>query len=283
MLQLAAATGVSVQFSSGDSGDSGLGTPLGAPGVPSNSPYATAVGGTSILNDPYAGGTVVTGWGNDIVTVNDNGVVDPPTSTGGFFGGAGGGESVFFAKPAWQNALPGTGRQVPDVAALADPNTGFAIVYTLNGVQYAQGGWGGTSLACPIFSAIWAIADLYNGKPLGQAARAVSTLAAGGITDVVAPPASLTANNVTGSVTDAHGTTAYSASGLFAGLLDSTTAFVSAIFNDNAIESAFAISFGTDTSLTVSKGWDDVTGYGEPNGLPFFRAVSGKTAPIGAK
>jgi subtilase family serine protease len=161
VLKQGAAAGISIQFSSGDSGDGGLGTPLGAPGVPSNSPYATAIGGNSILNDPYGSGS-------------------------------GGGESTYFAKPAWQKSLPGTGRQVPDFAALADPYTGFPLIFTSAGTLYAQAGRGGTSLASPIFTAIW---------PLGSA----------------------------------------------------------------------------DTSLTVAPGWDNVTGYGEPNGLPFIQAVTGKT------
>jgi subtilase family serine protease len=52
ILKTAAAKGISFQFSSGDGGDDGLGSPIGASGVPSNSPYATGVGGTSILNNP---------------------------------------------------------------------------------------------------------------------------------------------------------------------------------------------------------------------------------------
>jgi subtilase family serine protease len=274
VLKLGAAAGISFQFSSGDSGDVGLGTPLGAPSVPSNSPYATAVGGTSILNDPYGSGQVVTGWGNDIVTINDDGVVDPPTASTYFFGGSGGGESVYFPKPSWQSALPGTGRQVPDVAALADPYTGFPIIFTSYGVQYAQAGWGGTSLASPIFTAIWAIADQFNGSALGQAAPAVAKLKAGQITDVL-PNSALTLYDVTGTVHDSSGATFYSATGLFTGFLDTTTQFASAIWNFDS-EGAIAISFGTDSSLTVTKGWDNVTGYGEPNGLPFIQGVTGK-------
>ena len=39
VLERLAAAGISVQFASGDSGDLGLGTPLGAVSIPSNSPY----------------------------------------------------------------------------------------------------------------------------------------------------------------------------------------------------------------------------------------------------
>ena len=276
VLERGAAVGISFQFSSGDSGDLGLGTPVGAVSVPSNSPYATAVGGTSILNNPYGTGQVVTGWGNNIVLLNDLGPIDPPTDSGFFNGGAGGGESAYFKKPKWQSALPGTGRQVPDVSALADPYTGFPIVVTTAGVQYAEAGWGGTSLASPIFTAIWAIADAYNGAPLGQAGPLVSKLKPGQITDVL-PTSALTEFDVSGIVHDSSGTTFYSANGLFAGLLYKTKAFTSAVWQVDE-NTDVAISFGTDSSLTVTKGWDNVTGFGEPNGLPFIQGVTGKTA-----
>ena len=275
VLELGAAAGISFQFSTGDGGDLGLGTPSGSVSVPSNSPYATAVGGTSILNNTTGTGQIVTGWGNDIDYINLGGPVDPPTSESFFNGGAGGGESLYFAKPSWQSALPGTGRQVPDVSALADPFTGFPIIYTSSGVQYAEAGIGGTSLASPIFTAIWAIADQYNGKPLGHAGPAVAKLKSGQITDVL-PTSSLETANVSGTVYDSNGPTFYSQTGLWGGLLYSQTNFVSATWNLNTTESV-AITFGTDSSLTVTPGWDNVTGYGEPNGLPFIQGVTGKT------
>ncbi len=276
VLKIGAASGISFQFSTGDSGDLGLGTPVGAVGVPSNSPYATAVGGTSILNNTAGKGQVVTGWGNDITYVNLFGPVDPPTGDGFFYAGAGGGESLYYAKPSWQKALPGTGRQLPDVSALADPFTGFALIVTSEGVQSALAGIGGTSLASPIFTAIWAIADQYNGKPLGQASPAVARLKSGQITDVL-PTSPLDVSDVSGTVYDSKGPAFYSQTGLFAGLLYSQTSFVSAIWPIAPGEEDIAITFGTDSSLTVTPGWDNVTGYGEPNGLPFIQGVTGKT------
>ena len=275
ILELGAASGISFQFSTGDGGDLGLGTPSGSVSVPSNSPYATAVGGTSILNNTTGTGQTVTGWGNDIAYINLGGPVDPPTSEAFFNGGAGGGESLYFAKPSWQSALPGTGRQVPDVSALADPFTGFPIIYTSEGVQYAAAGIGGTSLASPIFTAIWAIADQYNGAPLGHASPAIAKLKSGQITDVL-PTSSLETSNVSATVYDSNGPAFYSPTALWGGLLYSQTNFVSAVWTLSSFESV-AISFGTDASLTVTPGWDNVTGYGEPNGLPFIQGVTGKT------
>ena len=277
VLARGAAAGISFQFSSGDGGDLGLGTPIGAVSVPSNSPYATAVGGTSILNNPSGTNQIVAGWGNDVTFVDAFGPVDPPTSLSFFNGGAGGGESEFFAKPSWQKALPGTGRQVPDVSALADPFTGFAVIATIKGTQYAEAGIGGTSLASPIFTAIWAIADQYNGKALGHAGQAVARLKPGQITDVIGT-STLNESDPAGTVYDSNGATFYSADGLFAGAYpaQTQTEFPSALWSI-ATGEVVAISFGTDSSLTVTPGWDNVTGYGEPNGLPFIQGVTGKT------
>lgn len=277
VLERLAAAGISVQFSSGDSGDLGLGTPLGAVSVPSNSPYATAVGGTSVLNDPLGNGDIVTGWGTNITALQIETVTDPPFDFG-FQYGAGGGESQFFAKPAWQQALPGNGRQVPDVSADADPLTGVPVVETTGGTQYALAGVGGTSLASPIFSAIWAIASQYNGKPLGLAAPAVAGLQKGDVTDVV-DTSDLSPDSLSGTIVDQNGSTSYSTNALFAGQTPSLaqTNFLAAITNLHQLHSAFAVTFGADSSLTVGEGWDNVTGFGEPNGLHFIQGVTGKT------
>jgi len=286
VLQLGVAKGISFQFSSGDSGDLGLGTPVESVAIPSNSPYATAVGGTSILNNPYVpNGQIVTGWGTDVVYLSAGGVIDPPE---GFYdGGAGGGQSRHFAKPTWQSSLPGSWRQVPDVAALADPFTGFPIIITSGTSQYGEV-YGGTSLASPIFTAIWAIAQQYNGGALGEAAQAAAKLTKGQITDVTQPPASINKYDVAGSITDANGTTTYTANTVFTNALDlnansgnltlyGQAKFLSAIYPIYSDESV-ALSFGTDSSLLVGGGWDHVTGWGEPNGLPFIQAVTGKTS-----
>jgi subtilase family serine protease len=274
VLKKGAAAGVSFQFSTGDGGDLGLGTPVGAVGVPSNSPYAVAVGGTTILNNPLGSGDIVAGWGNNADYLAFGSPLDPPTGEGFFLGGGGGGQSQYFAKPSWQKSLPGKWRQLPDVSALADPYTGVPVIITEDGTTYFEAGYGGTSLASPIFTAIWAIADQYNGKPLGFASPTVAALKAGQITDVV-PTTALNADNVTAVITDPNGTTTYNSDAIFSGLLYTQTAFPDAIWTLDSFGDIAAISFGTDSSLTVTPGWDNVTGYGEPNGLPFFKAVSG--------
>jgi subtilase family serine protease len=291
VLKTGAAAGISFQFSSGDGGDLGLGTPVGAVSIPADDPHVTAVGGTSVLNNPYTNATVVTGWGSNQVFLFQGGLVSDPLE-GYFAGGAGGGQSQYFKKPAWQSKLAGSWRQVPDVAAVADPATGFPVILTEFGKTTGQI-IGGTSLASPVFTAIWAIADQFNGAPLGQAAPLISKLSAVDISDVVAPGASLYGHDVTGSIKDTDGTHNFTAKTIFtsAGDLDnqgsnlslySQSSFISAIWPAIPGTSGldFAISFGTDSSLTVGKGWDNVTGWGEPNGLPFIQGVTGKITGV---
>jgi subtilase family serine protease len=300
ILSAGAHAGIAFQFSSGDGGDLGLGTPVGDVMVPANSPYVTAVGGTSILNDPYKTGSwIVTGWGNNQLFLYDVYVEDPVE--GYYRGGAGGGESQYFtaasginAKPSWQRALGANGRLVPDIAALADPFTGFTVVLTSNGKQNGEV-VGGTSLACPIFSAIWAVADQYEGKPLGQAAPKLYKLSSTEINDVVPPTSAQEAHDLTGSITDMGGTHPFTRTTLFTDATDLNTGgslplysqadFLSANwpkpFGDKELD--YAVSFGTDSSLTVTSGWDDVTGLGEPNGMLFIQGVTGKTTGAGEK
>ena len=262
VLKKAAAAGLAVNFSSGDGGDEGTGSPSGGgQAYPATSAYVTAIGGTSIgIPNGTTNGAEV-GWGNNgnILSFAVDGVLDPPLALGSL-GGSGGGESTFIAKPSWQKSFTGTGRQEPDISALADPYTGVVFV------EFGQplAGIGGTSLASPIFSAIWSIADQKAGKSLGQAAPLLAKLPAGAINDVV-PLSSPT--NVAGIVFDTSGATFYSSDTLLAPLY-TTTQYFSSLWNLTG--EYVDLSFGTDTSLTVTKGWDNVTGWGVPNGLTFI-------------
>ena len=270
VLQAAAAAGIAVNFSTGDGGDEGLGAPnVGGDSYPSSSAFATAIGGTSI-NIPNTNGTTSeVGWGNNgsFLSFASNFVLDPPEPLG-LLGGSGGGESILVAKPSWQKGLgiPGANRQQPDISAVADPYTGAIFV---------SGGFvgvvGGTSLASPVFSAIWAIADQKAGVSLGQAAPLIASLpkGSGAVKDIV-PIGSPT--NVAGTVFDSAGATFYSADALLAPLYTTTTYF-SAVWNLGGGEDV-VLSFGTDSSLTVTNGWDNVTGFGVPNGSKFINVVA---------
>ncbi len=259
--EVAASEGVSLHASSGDEGDDsvyGNGLQVDAP---ADSPYATAIGGTSIGTSPVDGKTYTTGWGNNVgfLSFDTTDIYDPPTTE--FYAGSGGGTSAQFAKPAFQSKLPGAMRLLPDVSALADPYTGAEFVYTdaKSGGKYV-GVIGGTSLAAPIFSGIWTLVNEYYGTSLGQAAPYIAEAPSVFINDIlplVGP------DNVTGSITDPTGTTKYSATALSQPLFN-TTQFVSSLWDLGGGEYV-NLTFGTDSSLNVTQGWDNVTGYGTPN------------------
>jgi subtilase family serine protease len=274
ILQMAAARGIDVNFSSGDNGDDVALVGFKTVEFPGSSPFATSVGGTSLAMDASRNVLFETGWGTNLTRIANAGdtPVDPPLHDAalglGFQYGAGGGTSLIFPKPAFQSGLPGTMRQVPDVAMLADPYTGVEIIQTVNG-QLSVGVIGGTSLAAPLFSGVMALAAQKAGGGLGQAAALVYTLT-GGIKDV--QPVS-SGGNVAGSITDSNGTSPYSA-GSLAAPLETPTPYYSAFYNSPFSTRWFVITFNTDSSLFTAFGWDNVTGVGTPDGLNFVNAIT---------
>jgi len=150
----AALLGISVFSAAGDHGSSdNLSDGRSHVDFPSSSPYATACGGTRLAVD--AAGTIAS------ETVWNNG----PDG-----GATGGGVSDVFAMPDYQqNAgvpppqTPGSGgRGVPDVAADADPQTGYRIR-----VAGRSGVVGGTSAVAPLWAALIALANQRAVKPAG--------------------------------------------------------------------------------------------------------------------
>jgi subtilase family serine protease len=266
--ETASVLGISTNFSTGDAGDFTNDMPWAFPAsvsVPAASPYATAVGGVSLSLHPDNTIDWQWGWGtNENVLAQQGQVTDIPAGTGYFNFGSGGGPSSFFLKPAFQSKLPGTGRQLPDISWLGDPFTGVYVAITQAGtlpqLQYQV--YAGTSLACPMFSALWAIANQAAGGPLGQAAPYLYNMPSSTITDIV-PVAFST--DVSGFVQDSAGKKSYTAAQL-AAPLGGTSAFVSTLWDYPLLpNTAILLTFGTDTGLTVTKGWDNVTGIGVPN------------------
>ncbi len=271
VIRQAAAQGIAVNVATGDSGDFGLGTPVGAASIPADSPYATAVGGTS-LDLPGDKGPVEAVWGiTSTFLANLNFVSFPPTFQG-FNQGGGGGESVYLTKPHYQHALVGVGRLLPDVSAIADPQTGAIIVAPSgDGTETVEGVVGGTSLSSPVFSGIWALADQAAGESLGQAAPILAALPPGALTDIVPIPA--TRSNLNGIVTKGSTTLTYTPVQLLHLQKIQPTGFVgvSATFG---LDVNYDLGFGADSSLMAEPGWDDATGYGVPGGLAFIRAAA---------
>jgi subtilase family serine protease len=293
--EIAAASGISTNFSTGDDGDF---TDFGIPATvsaPADSPWATAVGGVTVAMNSSNQILWQAGWGNNETLLAEEGTIFDPPIPFGFYGGAGGGPTNCvtqssnlsclggFPKPAFQKGLPGSVRLLPDVAWIADPFTGVAILIT-EPDQIPSQVWlvyGGTSVAAPMFSGLWAIANQEAGAPLGDAAPYLYSMPAGTITDIV-PVTSTT--NVIASVKESSTVThSYNSNAVMGGA--SPGLFVSAILDYPFAEfTPYAFSFGTDCatvpegpltlctspkSLHTTKGWDNVTGVGVPNPKAF--------------
>jgi len=143
--QSAAALGVSITVASGDNGSSD-----GASGnnvdFPASSPHVLACGGTELIGS----GTTIT---SEVVW--DDG------SEGG---ATGGGFSVLFPLPAWQQSagISGSGRGVPDVAGDAAPESGYNIL--VDGEKQVVGG---TSAVAPLWAALLTLINEVKGSPVG--------------------------------------------------------------------------------------------------------------------
>jgi kumamolisin len=156
-LQAAAALGITVCVASGDNGaaDEGPNEWDGKPHAdsPASSPHALGVGGTRLLasNGTRTDEQV---WNQHAADTQDDS-----------FGASGGGFSVVFETPSWQTAvLPAgrSGRGVPDVAADADPATGYNI--RADGQDMPVGG---TSAAAPLWAALIALINQKLGRRVG--------------------------------------------------------------------------------------------------------------------
>ena len=169
-LQAAAARHVTVIAASGDIGAAGepcavikgltggAFPPVEEVNLPAADPLVLATGGTS-LNASHATGTFIseTAWGL------------PFGSRGTQFQASGGGFSSRFARPGYQNGVPGIAatRGVPDVSADASPHTGMALVISDGGNQYTIRNSGGTSASAPLWAGLITLADQYAGRHLG--------------------------------------------------------------------------------------------------------------------
>jgi subtilase family serine protease len=191
----AAANGVTVLGSSGDGGSANVrkapvsqgGSLIPFPTVewPASDPLVTGVGGTYLCTNPTAG-------------TNDARTTYIKSGIGGKCGSAtfnaahaaevawtfsGGGFSHVFARPDYQagtlpagsTPIPAAARGVPDIAFQASAGTGALVYLSLppdgTSSNVNQTGWydiGGTSLSCPQWAGLIAIADQINKAKYGQ-------------------------------------------------------------------------------------------------------------------
>ena len=134
------AQGMSHFVASGDSGAYTCGQDNDiADSFPATLPTVTAVGGTTVFESTQGTYFKEVAWG---AAIDES--------------GTGGGPSLVYPIPDWQKPVAqadGHGfRQVPDVAADADPQTGFHIVFGGRDTQI-----GGTSAATPMWAALIAL------------------------------------------------------------------------------------------------------------------------------
>jgi kumamolisin len=167
VLAAATASGITVFTASGDSGSTCLD---GAPNtitVPSGSPHAVSVGGTSMTlgaGGVYAGET----WW-------DGSTDSPPQGQGGF------GVSRFFARPNFQSGFTSSPmRSIPDIAFNSDPYEGTVICQASAGGCPAPLLFGGTSGAAPAVAAAFAIVNQARGENAGHLNASIYPLANSG-------------------------------------------------------------------------------------------------------
>lgn len=255
VFQLGAIEGIGFYFSSGDAGDNVDSTGTKQIDVPSDSAWVTSVGGTALAVGKHDKYLWETGWG----TLNAPLAADGRSwegFPGAYTSGAGGGTSSTVKQPFYQRGIVPDSlarangktrmRTAPDIAAVADPNTGFLVGQTQTlpdgSLGYDEYRIGGTSLAAPVIAGIQALAQqAQHGRPIGFANPAIyARYHSKAYHDVTDHPLGARRDLAVVRVDYVNGVDA--ADGL------RTT----------------VRSLGKDASLAAVRGYDDVTGVGTP-------------------
>jgi subtilase family serine protease len=258
----AALTGVTVNFSSGDDGDhTAGGTDLSAKTAefPADLPYVTGVGGTSVEIGNKGQWLGEYGWQSSYSALTNGAWT--PAPPGVYSSGGGGGTSQLFAQPFYQKGVVADSiskfygstpmRSVPDIAMPGDPNTGMIVGETQtfpDGTYWDQYRIGGTSLSSPLMAGVLAVAEQYSKHPLGFVNPLYYSLLNGkGLHDEVAPksPVSEVRTNFANSVDNSAGKT----------------------YQLQTIDVQ-------SSTLHDTRGYDDETGVGSPDGPAFFTAMA---------
>jgi subtilase family serine protease len=170
ILRGAAGHHVTVVAGSGDNGgfsDAYGGTPVKEVSLPASSPLVLAAGGTVLTTNPSTGAYISEAAWNGDASVSVTG------------GASGGGFSHLYARPAYQDGIPGisTRRGVPDVAGDADGQADPPMV-TADGRQTATGQAGpSTSAAAALWGGLVALADQYAHHGVGFVNPAIYRIA----------------------------------------------------------------------------------------------------------
>ncbi|MFI6767768.1 protease pro-enzyme activation domain-containing protein [Streptomyces sp. NPDC050355] len=254
IFQQGAVQGIGFYFSSGDNGDEVANTGTKQVDTPANSAWVTAVGGTSLAVGKHDAYQWETGWGTQKAVLSKDGS-SWAGFPGTFNGGAGGGTSKTVPQPFYQRGvvpdglsggLEGAMRTVPDIAAVADPNTGFLVGQTQTlpdgSLGYDEYRIGGTSLAAPVIAGVQALAQqARHGVAIGFANPAIyQRYGTAAYHDVTDHPLGAGRDLAVVRVDYVNGT-------------------------DDAKGTTTSLrSLGKDSSLHAGVGYDDVTGVGTP-------------------
>ncbi len=255
----AAAEGIGVYFSSGDSGDETGGSgdfAAATPDWPASSDLVTAVGGTSLAVGADNNWLGEWGWEtgkSSLSGTNEHNLKWTPAPPGNYLYGSGGGTSRIFPQPWYQAGVVPDSiatahghrsapmRVIPDASALGDPNTGMLIGQTQTfpdgSVSYSEYRIGGTSLASPLFAGMMADVQAARGSVIGFANPLLYAAGSSAYHDI-APVAQM-------AVVRSD----------FANLVDDSSGYVASVRS---------IDFDSVLTIHTAAGYDDVTGLGTP-------------------
>ncbi len=290
ILMMAAATGVTVSFSSGDDGDEYTTIGQVAADYPASSPWATAVGGTTLEIGASGQRTGEYGWSTANSFLCTPAYRAAKAVTGGctknqlgqwlpidlaLDGGSGGGTSQSYIQPFYQAGVVPTSlseaggstpmRVEPDISMEADPATGMLEGETQtfpNGTYYDTYRIGGTSVASPLFAGMVAIADQSAGRSVGFVNPALYQLKGSALYDILPTHQDMSrADYIDGIDTDQG--------------LEYQTRIVDYEGEEQYCDPTTNACSTRSVALHTAPGYDNMTGLGSP-GLGFIQALSGR-------
>ncbi|MBO0890990.1 MAG: S8/S53 family peptidase [Acidothermales bacterium] len=255
---MAALTGITDNFSTGDAGDEVAASGSKQVDMPASDPYVSGIGGTSVGIDSSGAYGWEHGWQNAYSQLSDDGKSWTPAPPGDYSSGGGGGTSQLWPQPFYQAGKVPTSmseyfgstpmRTIPDISMPGDPNTGFVVGETQ---QFPDGTYwdtyriGGTSLSSPLMAGVVALANQYSGHPLGFTNPLYYQMLGNSAVHDVTHPAS-----PIGRVrTD------------YTNFVDSSGGFTYQLQTVDV----------QSTTIHSLPGYDDETGVGSPNGLAFMQ------------
>jgi subtilase family serine protease len=279
ILLMGAATGVTVMFSSGDDGDEFTTIGQVAADYPASSPWATAVGGTTLQIGASGQRIGDFGWSTARSFLCNQALVAQQGCTSAQLGqwlpidlaldgGSGGGTSVVYPQPFYQQGVvpPSLStangatpmRVVPDVSLEADPATGMLVGETQkfpNGTFYDQYRIGGTSVASPLLAGVVARADEARGDSVGFLNPVLYSLYGkpGAYDDILATHQDQSRADFTNSIDNTLGT-------------EFTTRIIDYQGQEEFCDPTTGACTTRQVALSTTPGYDNMTGLGSPGG-----------------